>query len=433
MGSSWVVVSIVALVAVLAAGFALSLDQAPTAGPEEISASGGDLERSGLVAPKARPAPVFPGDTLVEIEADSLVESDPNFEGNMRFAGILPVDWKTDFSRHTVPYTEIVSGGPLRDGIPPIDDPTFVAVEDAASWLGDQEPVIAFELDGDARAYPLQIMMWHEIVNDGVAGVPVTITFCPLCNSAIVFDRRLDGEVYDFGTSGKLRHSDLIMYDRQTHSWWQQFTGEGIVGELAGKRLTFLAAAIVSYSDFAAAHPDGKVLSRDTGFSRAYGQNPYLGYDRIDNPPFLLNGPSDGRLPPKERVVAVTLGEVDAAFPFAVLEQERVVNYTLNDQDLVVFFKPGTASALDGSRISAGRDVGATGVFSARLDGRRLTFRADREDIVDDETGSEWNILGKAVEGPLAGSELVPIVHGNHFWFAWGVFKPETKVYEGTG
>ena len=360
------------------------------------------------------------------------VEPDPDFERALRNAGISARGWETDFSRHTVPYGEILSGGPPRDGIPPLDNPKFTTPEDASKWLGDQEPVIAFELNGDARAYPLQILTWHEIVNDVVGGVPVSATFCPLCNAAIVFDRTLDGVVYDFGTSGKLRNSDLIMWDRQTESWWQQFTGEGIVGELAGKKLVILTASIISFSDFRGANPDGKVLSRDTGFSRDYGENPYAGYDRADNPPFLFRGDLDGRLLPKDRVATLTVGEVDAAFPFSLLEEERVVNYTVNGQDLVVFFRSGTVSALDRRSIGGSRDVGATGVFDPRVDGQDLTFSADGDSMVDNETGSVWNILGQAVEGSLTGEKLRAIVHANHFWFAWAAFKPETRIYHGT-
>ena len=314
-----------------------------------------------------------------------------------------------------------------------MDDPKFITPEQADQWLGDAEPVISFEINGDARAYPLQILTWHEVVNDVVGGVPVVATFCPLCNSAIVFDRTLDGVVHDFGVSGKLRNSDLIMWDRQTESWWQQFTGEAIVGELTGKKLTFLPASIISWVDFKAANPEGQVLSRDTGFNRPYGRNPYVGYDRADNPPFLFQGDLDGRLQPKERVAAVTIGDEHAAFPFSILEKERVVHYTLGSQELVVFFKPGTRSALDDLLIGDSEEIGATGVFDVNLDGQTLTFRADGNNFVDNETGSVWNILGEATEGPLAGKKLPPIVHANHFWFSWGAFKPDTKIYQGAG
>ena len=377
------------------------------------------------------PIPTPMSETDVTSSPDERVAPDPNFKRELREARFSTSGWETDFSRHSVPYSEIISGGPPPDGIPPIDDPKFVSLEDADRWLTGQEPVIALEIDGDARAYPLQIMIWHEIVNDVVGDVPVTVTFCPLCNSAIVFDRRLDGVTYDFGTSGNLRSSDLVMWDRQTESWWQQLTGEAIVGELTGKVLTFLPAPIVSWEDFKAVNTDGKVLSRSTGFSRSYGRNPYIGYDKVDNPPFLLLDEPDGRLPPKERVAAVTIGDVDVAFPFSILERERVVNYSVNGRDLTVFFRPGTVSALDRSSIKESRDVGATGVFDPSVDRQKLSFRTDGEDIVDNETGSVWNILGEAVEGPLTGKTLAPIVHANHFWFAWGAFKPDTKIYQG--
>ena len=223
----------------------------------------------------------------------------------------------------------------------------------------------------------MQILTWHEITNDEIAGVPVSVTFCPLCNSAVVFDRRLDGRILDFGVSGNLRNSDLIMWDRQTQSWWQQLTGEAIVGELAGKQLKFIPAPIVSFETFKTAYPDALVLSRETGFRRSYGANPYAGYDRVDNPPFLFDGDTDGRLLPKERVVAIAVNGVDAAFPFAILERERAVNYTVGGRDVAIFFEPGTVSALDRRNISSSRDVGATGAFDPLVDGRKLTFRLE--------------------------------------------------------
>ncbi len=259
----------------------------------------------------------------------------------------------------------------------------------------------------------------------------MSVTFCPLCNSAVAFDRRLDGVVYDFGTSGNLRNSDLIMWDRQTESWWQQFTGEAIVGELTGETLAMLPASIISYDSFKSAYPDGDVLSRNTGHTRDYGSNPYGGYDKIDRPPFLYDGELDGRLQPKERVVAVTLNGVDVAFPFSLLEQERAVNYSQADGALVVLFQPGTKSAVDSEVIAFSKDVGATGVFDPSVDGEVLTFKAMGDDIVDEGTGSVWNIVGEAIKGPLAGTSLAPIVHANHFWFAWAAFKPQTLIYQG--
>ncbi len=182
-------------------------------------------------------------------------------EGNLPSRlGAITSSWKTDWNRHTIDYEELLSGGPPRDGIPSIDQPLFVDPSTAGEWLADNEPVIALEIDGEARAYPLQILTWHEIVNDSLAGVPVVVTFCPLCNSALVFDRRLNDQVLEFGTSGLLRYSDLVMYDRNTESLWQQFTGEGIVGELAGEQLEFFPSSIVSFADFRAAFAEGVVL-----------------------------------------------------------------------------------------------------------------------------------------------------------------------------
>jgi hypothetical protein len=190
----------------------------------------------------------------------------------------LRAGWKTDFSKRSVSEQEFMSGGPGKDGIPAVDDPKFVAVEDA-DFLEDREPVIELVVEDDARAYPIQILIWHEIVNDVVGGVPVAVTFCPLCNAAIAFDRRLDRQTLDFGTTGNLRSSDLVMYDRQTESWWQQFGGEALVGRLTGASLEQLPSRIVSWADFRREHAGGRVLSRDTGFARPYGENPYVGYD----------------------------------------------------------------------------------------------------------------------------------------------------------
>lgn len=350
---------------------------------------------------------------------------DPNDRPKFDVSG-----WKTDFAKHAVPYQEITSGGPPRDGIAPIDHPKFVAPTEAAGWLKDNEPVILVVLNGDARAYPLQILIWHEITNDTVGSVPVTVTFCPLCNTAIVFDRSLGGTLYDFGTTGKLRYSDLVMWDRQTESWWQQATGEAIVGTLTGMRLKPLPAAIVSFADFRRSYPAGKVLSRDTGFERNYGRNPYVGYDDVESSPFLFKGTPDARLRPMERVVALTLGEADVAYPYTVLSQQQVLNDAPGGRPVVVLWQRGTSSALDGGSIAGSRDIGATGVFERAVDGRTLTFRAEGDGFVDAETGTRWNVLGQAVEGPLKGRQLEPVVHVDVFWFAWAAFKPGTRVYQ---
>ena len=173
------------------------------------------------------------------------------------------------------------------------------------------------------------------------------------------------------------------------------------------------------------------VLPCDTGFSRSYGRNPYVGYARVDRPPFLFDGGQDDRLLSKESVAAIDSGDVSAALPLPVLETELVVNYPINEPDVAVFFKPGTVSALDKTLIVDAKDIGATGVFDAYLDGETLTFSLKDGNFVDDQTGATWNILGEGLEGEMAGKSLTPIVHGNHFWFAWGAFYPETLIYRG--
>lgn len=338
-------------------------------------------------------------------------------------------DWRTDFSQHTVPLEEIMSGGPPRDGIPPIDAPTFVDFSTADPWLKNREPVVAVSRDGVAKAYPLQILIWHEIVNDTIGEEPITVTFCPLCNSVVAFKRQVKAQVLDFGTTGRLRKSDLIMWDRQTESWWQQLIGEAIIGSLAGQRLESVPASIVSYDDFKKTYPQGKVLSKQTGFNRDYGRNPYTGYDDIDSSPFLYQGPADPRLAPMERVVALSVQGIDKAYSYGVLAEQPVVYDTLGDQTIVVLFRPGTASALDKGRIADSRDVGATGVFVPRIDDHSLTLNVQGEHFIDQETQSTWNVLGKAIAGPLKGRQLPPVVHGDHFAFAWFAFKPKTQVY----
>ncbi len=349
-------------------------------------------------------------------------------------AAQLDDDWRTDFSKHIVPLNEIVSGGPPKDGIPPIDNPKFVSVRDADAWLDDDEPVIVVNLGQDAKAYPLQILMWHEIVNDEIAGIPITVTFCPLCNTALSFDRRFDGQVLDFGTTGRLRYSDLVMYDRQTETWWQQATGQGLVGHYAGERLEFIASPLVSWETFKRTHPKGRVLSRDTGHARTYGSNPYVRYDELNRDPYrsFFDAEVDRRLPAKERVVALSADGNARAYPFSALSEVRVINDRFDGRDIVVVWAPGTMSALDAAEIRDSRDVGASGVFNRRIGDRVLTFmRADDGLFIDEQTGSTWNVLGMAVGGPLEGLQLEPVPHGNHFWFAWAVFKPETEVITG--
>ncbi len=322
-------------------------------------------------------------------------------------------------------FNEIMSGGVGRDGIPPIDSPQFDDFEIADQWLQPASPVIALEIDGVARAYPLAILTRHEIANDWIGDNPIAVTFCPLCNSAIVFDRRVGNDTLRFGVSGFLRNSDLIMWDDLTQSLWQQLTGEGIVGAHTGALLDIVPSQLVGYGAFKAQYPAGEVLSTGGG---VYGRNPYVGYDSSTTP-FLFRGAPDPRLPATERVLAWAVDDHSIAFPFSRLSAERVVNASFADRDVAVFWQPGAYSALDAARIDQSYDTGMAALFDRNIDGRTLTFQIDEDAITDAETGSVWNIFGSAVSGELAGAHLRALNAFPHFWFAWAAFHPDTEVY----
>ncbi len=338
--------------------------------------------------------------------------------------------WETNWDKRAIDLSELKAGGPPKDGIPSIDDPQFVSVERAGAWIEPQEPVIALELQGAARAYPLQILTHHEIVNDRVAGVPVAVTFCPLCYSAVAFRRTVEGHVLSFGVSGLLRHSDLVMYDRRTESLWQQVTGEAIVGDYVGTALERLPAQIISFKQFVENYPGGQVLSRETGYDRPYGRNPYAGYDDVSKTPILYDGPTDERLPPMEKVVTVRLGGEARAYPHRLTRERRIIHDEVGGQAVVIFHAEGAVSALDEAAISASREIGSTGVFDPRVEGRPLHFRYEEGRFVDEETQSTWTVTGQAVAGPLEGEQLAPVQHGDYFAFAWFAFRPETTIYQ---
>ena len=353
-------------------------------------------------------------------------------DGDCSPSNLRTVNWSTDFCHSIVDFEEILVGNPVKDGIPSVTDPAMESIASAAEWLNQRSPVIAVEIAGEARAYPLAILMWHEIANDEIAGSPIAVTFCPLCNSSVTFKRHIGEEALEFGVSGLLRNSDLIMFDRQSESWWQQLTGEALVGAYAGTLLDIVPSQVISFGSFAQRHSDGLVMSRDTGFNRQYGLNPYRDYDTEPGRPFLFRGEIDPRLDsPVDHVLAATIEGIAIAYPFDILRAEHVINDVVADTPLAVFYQGGVASALGDAVIDNARDIGTAGMYEATLDdGSVLRFSANGDGTFRDEaTQSTWNAFGEAIAGELEGRQLRWINAFPHFWFAWAAFHPETQVY----
>jgi len=283
-------------------------------------------------------------------------------------AADVPAQWKTEFpktnfDKRTVDLDSIISGGPPKDGIPSIDKPEFESVSAAEEWLEGRSPVISVSHDGTAKAYPLAILNRHEIVNGRIGDLPIAVTFCPLCNTAVVFKRVIEDREVEFGTTGRLRKSDLVMYDRWKESWWQQFTGEAIIGDFAGTELERLPARIESLAKFKQRHPGGKVLQRPQNRRgmAVYGKNPYAGYDSRSQP-MLYRGEMPENVPAMSRVVTVE----DRAWALELVrENERIET----EDGLVITWEPGQASALDARDIAESKDVGNVVVQKKTEDG----------------------------------------------------------------
>lgn len=276
--------------------------------------------------------------------------------------------------KYIVDPDKIRSGGPPMDGIPSIDNPIFVTLEEADKWIQDNELVLALIHNNTKRVYPLQIMVWHEIVNDKIKGEPILITYCPLCGSGIAYERTLDGEEVEFGTSGKLYNSNLVMYDRKTNSYWTQIDGLAIVGELTTTRLKPITIDTVVWRDWKKVHPDSEVLSQQTGFTRPYGRDPYGNYYENSFVLFPVEN-EDDRIHPKTVVFGI---EVDGAFK-AYQEDDLKEQGTIED-------------VVNGVNIKVERDE--AGIVK----------------ITNLDTGEE-------------------IIKERDFWFAWYAFHPETGLY----
>lgn len=233
-----------------------------------------------------------------------------------------------DLSNARIPLTEIEHGGPPRDGIPAIDKPVFVAA-DKADFLQPDDFVLGIEYNDIRRAYPLRILNHHELVNDRFAELPVLISYCPLCGTGMAFDARIDGEGLQFGVSGLLYNSDMLMYDRDSDSLWSQIAAEAVAGPRAGEKLTPLPVVHLPWQQWQSEFPGSEVLSADTGYWRDYGQSPYDGYEASEDLYFPVST-IDRRYHPKERVIGLTHNGVSRVWPFS--ELAALDNLPLHDQ-----------------------------------------------------------------------------------------------------
>jgi hypothetical protein len=319
-----------------------------------------------------------------------------------------------------VPLDQIVSGGPPPDGIPSIDNPKFISVQEASKFLEDSELVLGLNINGDIRAYPLQILVWHEVVNDEVGGVPVAVTYCPLCFTNQVFNRIIDGQVVEFGTSGKLYNSNLVMYDRTSKSLWSQAMAEGIVGKYAGTKLERVPFDIAYWKEWKQLYPDSKVLSRDTGSNRPYGADPYGDYYTNSDVLFPVSN-KDGRLNLKEIVVGLENKGQYKAYKLQEIENKKVINDQVDGKSITLF-------SLYPFMIRAYDPVVEDGAEKIVL---QFDYNAENNKFIDKQTGSEWNFEGKAISGQMKGKQLTRIAFDEGFWFEWIAFHPKTEIYPG--
>jgi Protein of unknown function (DUF3179) len=324
--------------------------------------------------------------------------------------------------KHIVPLDQIVSGGPPPDGIPSIDNPKFISVQEASKFLEDSELVLGLNVNGDIRVYPLQILVWHEIVNDEVGDVPVAVTYCPLCFTNQVFNRSLDDgqEVVEFGTSGKLYNSNLVMYDRTSKSLWSQALAQGIVGKYAGTKLKRVPFDIAYWKEWKQLYPDSKILSRDTGSNRPYGVDPYGDYYTNSDVLFPVSN-KDGRLNLKEIVVGLENKGQYKAYKLQEIENKKVINDQVNGKSITLF-------SLYPFMIRAYDPVVEYGAEKIVL---QFDYNAENNKFIDKQTGSEWNFEGKAISGQMKGKQLTRIAFDEGFWFEWVAFHPKTEIYSG--
>lgn len=318
---------------------------------------------------------------------------------------------------------EIVAVLP-KDAVPAISQatPLFVTAE-AVTGVRHRAQVLGVALGGESRAYPVAFLSWHEIVNDMISGVPIAVTWCPLCYTGIVYARELHGQVLTFGVSGKLWANGPIMYDHQTDSLWSQVAGQAITGPMQGRQLQMLPVTQTDWTTWKQLHPTTLVLDPNKSpHQRDYSADPYEGYYDSRDIGVSAMRRQDARLNPKAVVLGLRLGDAVKAYPFRHLSKEPVVNDTVAVTPVVVVFREKNATGL---------------VFDRRVDEHVLTFHMGENDaggwmtMRDEQTGTLWSAFaGIAQEGPLAGKQLQRLPATYAFWFAWKDYYPETAVFK---
>jgi hypothetical protein len=307
--------------------------------------------------------------------------------------------------------------------VPAILDPTpFLVPADMASGVRDSDQVLGVAIGEESRAYPIPFLSWHEIVHDTVSGVPIVATWCPLCYSGIVYARKLKGQLFTFGVSGKLWANGLLMYDHQSDSLWSQLTGQAITGPLQGATLQMLTATQTSWETWKQLHRGTLVLDPDKSpYQRDYNADPYEGYYASQDTGVIAPRLVDQRLPPKALIIGLRLNGQVKAYPLTRLREQPVVNDTIAQTAVVVVFHERAATGV---------------VFNRRVGNHELTFRSAVSGVGepltmrDEQTGSLWSRLdGRAVEGTLRGKQLAQVPSTYAFWFAWKDYYPESAVY----
>ncbi|MBD3286795.1 DUF3179 domain-containing protein [candidate division WOR-3 bacterium] len=354
----------------------------------------------------------------------SLNEKDKASDLNINFD-----EWKTDFNKYVVDLREVRSSVMWpKDMHPAVHNPEFSSVTEASKWLSAREPLISFTYKGKARGYPLGILLYHEIANDEVLDMPIAVTYCPLCNTAVVYNRRVGNRLFSFGVAGVLRRSNLVMYDRTTESWWQQITGQALVGEMAGEMLDRLPSQLISFSQFSSVYPKGRILTPYFWGTNRY----YQGYDDTspDSRPRYCPEGVDGRFHPAQRLITLDIDGKYMAYPYSATSKLHVINDEFAGRQIVVFHSGGALSPVDDYEIAKSREVGSTGVFNRNADDETLSFSYRDGMFADDQTSSLWDITGRCIEGKLEGRRLEQVVHGNDFWFVWITFHPDSEIFQ---